>query len=117
MAENTQTAIVSGPDDHGIGEELSTLGATVSRIEGVVSADALNAAGIDAADHLVLTDVEEATGIAVAKELNPSVTVVTYAARSLPEFVAGVADIAVDPALMGPDVVAAELVTDAPDGG
>ena len=117
MAENAQTAIVSGPDDHGIGEELSTLGAAVSRIEGAVSADALNAAGIDAADHLVLTDVAEATGIAVAKELNPSVTVVTYAARSLPEFVAGVADIAVDPALMDPDVVAAELVADAPENG
>lgn len=117
MAGDTRTAVVAGPDEHGVGEELEALGATVSRIAGIVSADALTDAGIADADYFVLTDADEATGIPVAKELNPSVTVVTYAARSLPEFVAGVADIAVDPALMGPDVVAAELVADAPDGG
>ncbi|SMO60136.1 DUF7126 family protein [Halorubrum cibi] len=112
MAGNTRIAVVAGPDEHGIGEELEALGATVSRIEGVVSAEALKAAGIADADYLVLTDADEATGIPVAKELNPSVTVVTYADRSLPEFVSGVADLAVDPALMRPDVVAEELTRD-----
>lgn len=112
MAGHARTAVVAGPDEHGIGEELEALGATVSRIEGVVSADALKAAGIGDADYLVLTDADEATGIPVAKELNPSVTIVTYADRSLPEFVAGVADLAVDPALVTPDVVAEELTRD-----
>jgi len=101
--------IVAGPDEHGVGEELSALGATVSRIEDVVSTATLEAAGIDEAAYLVLTDVEEATGIPVAKELNPTVTVVTYADASLPAFVAAVADLAVDPALVGPIVVAEEV--------
>ncbi|WP_281195178.1 CTP synthetase [Halorubrum sp. F4] len=114
MAGDACTAVVAGPDEHGIGEELEALGATVSRIEGVVSADALKDAGIGDADYFVLTDPDEATGIPVAKELNPSVTVVTYAGRSLPEFVAGVADLAVDPALVGADVVAEELVAGGP---
>ncbi len=106
------TAIVAGPDEHGLGEALSEAGASVSRIEDAVSAAALETAGIADADLLVLTDVEEATGIPIAKELNASVTVVTYAERSLPEFVAAVADLAIDPALLVPGVVAEELVAD-----
>ncbi|MFC5278309.1 CTP synthetase [Halorubrum rubrum] len=117
MAGNALTAIVAGPDEHGIGEELEALDATVSRVEGVVSADALKAAGITEADYLVLTDADEATGIPVAKELNPSVTVVTYADRSLPEFVAGVADLAVDPALVTPTLLAEELAAGGPAAG
>ena len=103
------TVIVAGPDEHGVGEELSALDAAVSRIEDVVSTATLEAAGIGEAAYLVLTDVEEATGIPVAKELNPAVTVVTYADASLPAFVAAVADLAIDPALVGPMVVAEEI--------
>lgn len=114
MAGDTRTAVVAGPDEHGVGEELEALGATVSRIAGIVSADALTDAGIADADYFVLTDADEATGIPVAKELNPSVTVVTYADRSLPEFVAGVADLAVDPALVGPALLAEELAAGGP---
>ncbi|MFC6752736.1 DUF7126 family protein [Halorubrum tibetense] len=112
MTGDSVTVVVAGPDEHGVGEELTALGATVSRIEDVVSAAALTDAGIADADYLVLTDVEEATGIPVAKELNPDVTVVTYAERSLPEFVAAVADHAVDPALLSAAVVAEELAGD-----
>ena len=72
-------------------------------------------AGIAEADSFVLTDVEEATGIPVAKELHPDVFAVTYAERSLPEFVAGVADLAIDPALMDAATVAEELVDGAAD--
>ncbi|MBP1921793.1 Trk K+ transport system NAD-binding subunit [Halorubrum alkaliphilum] len=103
------SAVIAGPDEHALGEELAELGVPVSRIEGVVSADALETAGIADVDLLVLTDVEEATAIPVAKELNPSVTVVTYSERSLPEFVAAVADLAIDPELLSPVVVAEEL--------
>ena len=105
-------AVVAGPDQHGLGEELAALGVEVRRIDGLVTADALADAGIDEADYFVLTDVEEATGIPIAKELQPSVLVVTYAERSLPAFVATVADLAVDPDLLGPETVAEELTGD-----
>ena len=105
-------AVVAGSDEHGLGEELEALGVDIHRIEGLVTADALSAAGIAEATYLVLTDVEEATGIPIAKELNPAVLAVTYAERSLPEFVAGVADLAIDPGLLGPETVAEELIDD-----
>ncbi|WP_234699179.1 CTP synthetase [Halorubrum sp. LN27] len=109
-------AVVAGPDEHGLGEELAALGVEIRRIEGLVTADALSEAGIDEAAYFVLTDVEEATGIPIAKELNPDVLAVTYAERSLPEFVSGVADLAVDPALMDPELVAEELENGTIDG-
>ena len=108
-------AVVAGPDEHGLGEELAALGVEIRRIEGLVTADALADAGIDDAAYFVLTDVEEATGIPIAKELNPSALAVTYAERSLPEFVAGVADLAIDPDLLDAATVAEELVDGAAD--
>ncbi|WP_144925595.1 DUF7126 family protein [Halorubrum salsamenti] len=109
-------AVVAGPDEHGLGEELEALGVEIRRIEGIVTADALSEAGIEDAAYFVLTDVEEATGIPIAKELNPDVLAVTYAERSLPEFVSGVADLAIDPALMSPELVAEELHNGTNDG-
>jgi len=108
-------AVVAGPDEHGLGEELEALGVEIRRIEGLVTAEALSDAGISEADYFVLTDVEEATGIPIAKELHPDVLAVTYADRSLPQFVASVADIAIDPALMNAATVAEELVDGAVD--
>ncbi|MFO8116270.1 MAG: CTP synthetase [Halorubrum sp.] len=108
-------AVVAGPDEHGLGEELAAFGVEIRRIEGLVTADALADAGIADAAYFVLTDVEEATGIPIAKELNPSVLAVTYAERSLPAFVAGVSDLAIDPALMDAATVAEELVDGAAD--
>ncbi|VTT86613.1 hypothetical protein DM2_2651 [Halorubrum sp. DM2] len=105
-------AVVAGPDERGLGEELAALGVAIARIDGLVTAEKLEAAGIADADLFVLTDVEEATGIPIAKELNPDVRIVTYASRSLPEFVATVADLAVDPDLLGPETVAEELLAD-----
>jgi hypothetical protein len=105
-------AVVAGPDEHGLGEELAALGVEVRRIEGLVTAAKLEDAGVADADYFVLTDVEEATGIPVAKELNPDVRVVTYASRSLPQFVATVADLAVDPDLLDAATVAEELLAD-----
>jgi hypothetical protein len=105
-------AVVAGPDENGLGEELAALGVEIRRIEGLVTAAKLEDAGVADAAYFVLTDVEEATGIPVAKELNPEVQVVTYASRSLPEFVATVADLAVDPALLDAATVAEELIAD-----
>jgi hypothetical protein len=104
-----RTAVLVGPDDNDLGAALSDAGAAVSRVEGVPTGDALRAAGADDADLFVLTDVGEATTIAVVKEANPGVRVVVYDDGSLPAFASGQADIAVDPALLGPETVADEL--------
>ncbi|MFC6613984.1 CTP synthetase [Halopenitus salinus] len=103
--------VLAGPDEHDLESAFEDRGAEVKRIRGVVSADTLRDAGIETAELLVITDVEEATGIAVAKELNPELKAVAYVDRSLPEFLSGIADLAVDPDLMEPDVVATELLS------
>jgi voltage-gated potassium channel Kch len=102
--------IVSGPDADGLAEALVDRGVDVARIEGPTTREKLLGAGIEGADTFVLTDADDATAIAVAKDDNPEVRVVLYAEDSLPEFARGQADLAVDPALLSPDVVAEELV-------
>jgi len=72
------TTVVVGPDDDGLGAALADAGEAVSRVEGVPTGDALQAAGADEADLFVLTDVSEATTIAVVKESNPEVRVMVY---------------------------------------
>ncbi|QLG27671.1 NAD-binding protein [Halorarum halophilum] len=105
----SKTAIVAGPDEERLADALESHGFGVTRIEDVVSGETLREAGIDGAALFVLTDLEEATSIAVAKELNPDVRVVAYAHDSLPEFAKAQADLAVDPDLLAADVVAEEL--------
>ena len=117
QSDGDRVALIAGPDPHGLGDELANLGVTVRRIEGLVTAETLRDAGIDEATYVALTDVDEATGIPVAKELNPEIFAVTYAERSLPEFVAGVADLAIDPALMDPKMVAEELTGNPAENG
>jgi len=104
-----QTAIVAGPDPDGLGEELETHGITVRRIEGRVSRAALDTAGVTDAQLLVLTDMAEATGVALAKDENPEIRAVFYSRDSLPEFAKGQTDLAVDPELLAVSVVAEEL--------
>ena len=105
----TATAIVAGPDPDGLGDALADEGFTITRIEDLVSSSTLEAAGIDDAAMLVLTDVGEASGIPVAKELNPDVRVVVYSEQSLPEVATRQTDLAVDPALLDVSIVAEEL--------
>ena len=102
--------LVAGPDSDGLGEAAADLGAEVVRVEGFASAESLDDAGLPDADVLVLTDMDDAAAISVAKEANPDVKVVTYADESLPEYARRQADLAVDPALLGPEAVAEELV-------
>lgn len=104
--------IVAGPDDDDLAAALESEGAEVSRIDDAVSASPLEAAGIDRADALVLTDLAEATGFTVAAERNPDAKLVAYAEGSLPEYASGLADLSVDPNLMEPAVFAEELVDD-----
>ncbi|MCL9816419.1 DUF7126 family protein [Natronocalculus amylovorans] len=107
---DTPTAIVAGPDLYDLGDALKAEGVAVSRITDIVSTETLENAGIAEAALLVFTDTAEATGIPVAKENYPDVRVVVYADESLPEFVKGQADLAVDPALLDASIVAEELV-------
>lgn len=101
--------VVAGPDERGVAEALVATGAEVRRVEGVATRDALDAAGIESADVFLLTDMTDATAISVAKDANPEVRVVTYATDSLPEFARAQADLALDPALFSPALVAEEL--------
>ncbi len=101
--------IVVGPN-RGIADALQGQGATVTRIEGIGSGEALDEAGIADADMLVLTNVGEATAIPVALELNPGLRTVVYSPDTVPEFVRGQLDFALDPAVLSPTAVAEELV-------
>ena len=102
-------AILAGPDDAGLGAALESEGIDVAHVEGVLTADVLDEAGLADADLFVLTDLDEATAITVAKDRNPDVRVVVYSHDSLPEFARGQADLAMDPTLFGVQMVAEEL--------
>lgn len=110
-----RSVVVAGPDERGLGDALAGLGASVSRLDGVVTADRLAEAGVDDADVYVLTDVGEATSIPVVAERNPEARLVVYSDDSLPEFVRGVTDLAVDPALVDATILAEELLLDGED--
>ncbi|PSQ18274.1 CTP synthetase [Halobacteriales archaeon QS_8_69_26] len=100
--------VVVGPD-RGLGGAFEDLGVEVARVEGVAVLDRLEEAGIEDAAVLVLTDVEEASTVPGARSVNPDLRVVVYDGRTLPEFVRPTVDLAIDPELMDPDVVAEEL--------
>lgn len=102
--------ILAGPDENGLTDELEGLGAEVVSVDGIATRESLDAAGLAAAHTLVLTEMDDASAIPVAKEANTEVRIVTYAGDSLPEFARGQADLAIDPALLTPDIVADELV-------
>jgi len=102
-------AIVVGTDA-GIADALEAEGVEVTRLEGVASGERLEDAGVADADLLVVTDVGEATAIPVAREHNPDLKTVAYTGDGVPEFVKGVLDLTVDPALLDAEAVAEELV-------
>ncbi|WP_049900585.1 hypothetical protein [Natrinema sp. J7-1] len=103
-------AVVAGPDEDDIGTALESEGVAVSRLDGVISRPQLEEAGVVTADLYVLTDVGQATTIPIVCDLNDEVRTVVYAHRTVPEFVKGQLDIAIDPQLMDASVVADELV-------
>ena len=101
--------VIAGPDERGVGTALAAAGADITRVDGIATRESLAAAGIADADVFVLTEMSDATGISMAKDQNPDVRVVTYATDSLPEFARAQADLALDPALFSPTLVAEEL--------
>jgi len=100
--------IVAGTDDHDIAAAVESEGHTVSRVD-VANRPALEEAGILDAAVYVLTEMQQATSISVAKDLNDDLKVVVYAEGSLPEFATRQTDLMVDPELLDPEAVAAEL--------
>ena len=100
--------IVAGADDHDIAGAIAAEGHHMERVD-VANRPTLESAGIVDAAVFVLTEVEQATSIVVAKDLNPDLRVVVYAEGSLPDFASRQTDLVVDPDLLGPDAVAEEL--------
>lgn len=103
--------IVAGPDEDDIAAALEAEGATVARLNGVISRPALEEAGIVDADLYVLTDIGQATTIPIVCDLSDDVRTVVYARDTVPEFVKGQLDLAVDPQLMDAGIVADELTS------
>ncbi len=102
------TVIVGGTDDHDIAAAIEAAGHDVARVD-VANREALDDAGIHEAVAFVLTEVQQATAIPVARELNDDLRLVVYADGSLPDFARGQADLIVDPDLLDPAAVAEEL--------
>lgn len=101
-------AIVAGTDQYSIATAIADAGHEVARVD-LATGDTLDATDIGATDVYVLTELDQATSIPVAKERNPDLRVVVYADDSLPDFVRRQTDLALDPALFDPADVAAEL--------
>ena len=101
--------VLAGGDSGDLAAALDAVGAEIVRVEGAATRRSLDDAGIADADVFLLTDMADATAISVAKDANPDVRVVTYASDSLPEFARAQADLALDPALFSPELVAEEL--------
>jgi hypothetical protein len=103
-------AVVVGVDEHGLGDALRSRGVSVTELPGPTTREQLREAGVVGADLLVVTEATLATAIPVARELAEGIRVVVYAGDTVPEFVRGQPALIVDPALMGADTVAEELV-------
>lgn len=105
-------AVLAGPDEDSLGEAIADQGLDIERVEGIASREALEQAGIADSSLFVLTDINGATAIPIAKECNHALQVVIYARGSLPEFASRQADLLIDPDLLEPAVVAEELVSE-----
>ena len=97
-----------GTDPERMAEALKAEGHAVT-IADVGNRPGLEEAGVHEAEVYLLTEMAQATSIAVAKDLNDDLRVVVYAEGSLPDFASRQTDLVVDPNLLDPDAVAEEL--------
>jgi Trk K+ transport system NAD-binding subunit len=104
----SETVIVVGTDDHDMATAIDEAGFAVTSVD-IGNRPALEEAGIVEAGVFVLTEVEQATAVPVAKDLNQDLKVVVYTDDSLPDFARGQTDLVLDPALFDPSAVAEEL--------
>ena len=100
--------VLVGSDPTDIAAALDAAGHSAT-VADVGNRPGLEEAGIHDAEVYLLTEMEQATSIAVAKDLNPDLRVVVYAEGSLPDFASRQTDLVVDPNLLGPEAVAEEL--------
>ena len=100
--------IVAGEDPNDIATAIEAEGFEV-RAADIANRPALEEAGIHEASIFVLTEMEQATSISVAKDLNEDLKVLIYADGSLPDYASRQTDLSLDPALFDPEDVAAEL--------
>jgi len=104
------SVVVSGPDPNNLASHLADHGAETVTVDGLATGAKLADAGIDSADVFVLTDLAQASAIPVALDRNPELQVITYDTDSLPEFASAQTDLAIDPSLLDPGLVAEELL-------
>ncbi|WP_135304048.1 DUF7126 family protein [Haloarcula amylovorans] len=100
--------LLVGSDPDSITDALEAEGHTVT-VADVGNRPGLEEAGVHDADVYLLTEMAQATSIAVAKDLNPDLRIVVYAEGSLPDFASRQADLIIDPNLLPPEAVAEEL--------
>ncbi|MFC7019417.1 MULTISPECIES: DUF7126 family protein [Haloarcula] len=97
-----------GTDPERMADALTAQGHAVT-VADVGNRPGLEEAGVHDAEVYLLTEMEQATSIVVAKDLNPDLRVVVYAEGSLPDFASRQTDLVVDPNLLSPEAVAEEL--------
>jgi hypothetical protein len=102
------TVIVAGSDPNDIASAIEAEGFEVARVD-IANRPALEEAGIHEAATFVLTEMQQATSISVAKDLNEDLKVLIYSEGSLPDYASRQTDLSLDPALFDPADVAAEL--------
>ena len=95
--------ILIGDDPDDLEARLNERSLTVTMLDGRPIGTDLDAAGIDEATVLLLTDTQNASIIPVAHERNDRILIALYSTDRLPDFVSAQADLSVDPALIDPD--------------
>ena len=109
MTDSQLSAIVAGPDEDELADALEAESVVVTRLDDVPTRPTLEEAGICSADLFVLTDVSQATSIPIARDLTDDLRTVVFSRDTVPEFVRGQLDLAIDPRLADVSVVANEL--------
>ncbi|MFP8889856.1 CTP synthetase [Natrialbaceae archaeon A-CW2] len=104
-------AIIAGPDEDDLAGALETHDVRVERLNGTdpISRPLLEEAGIVDADLYVLTDVSESTTIPIVRDLTDEIRTVVYDRNTIPEFIRGQLDLALDPELITVEMLAEEL--------
>ena len=107
-----KTIIVAGTDNTELGDTLEAAGGTVRRMGRPLTKQRLIDTGVEDADIFVLTEVREATALALVRELTSSVRIVVYSAESIPDFASHLADVRIDPEVLDQGIIIEELLAD-----
>lgn len=92
--------LIVGPDEFDITARFRETDISAIHLDGVPVGADLDDAGIEEAKVVLLTHVDHASLIPVAKERNPDIQIVLYTSARLPPFASRQADVAIDQALV-----------------